>query len=635
MDDVDDETTSSLGLPSADLELDEPLPDLSAGTVLGSRFRLEQELARPRGTLTWRAFDLKLHRAVLVHVMAPEGRRTPAVLSAALRAAVATDSRFLRVLDAVDAGPDDPGSFIVCEYAPGRSLQELLDTGPLSALEAAWVVREVADAMAPMHAQGIFHERLNPDTVIITATGNVKIVGLLIEAALHPVPGDAARSWSDREASDVHDLGRLLYASLVTRWPLGSPQRPLAVPSDPTDPRMRTWGLSPAPADAHGWLTPRQVRAGVSPALDVLCDQILSDFPRHDEVPIRTANEVDQALTRVLGSADAAADLERRLRYPVPPRPQRVPRDTDARGDVPHHDPRTTAPQPVVDWLDDDDDGTGTSVDLPPVSDPPDQPAGRDEDGYWTPQAAAGQWADLPARTGARASSSRRPTGSATAPGSGGQSAASPSTGHVRDLTRPRPRDRRWPFVLIAVTVVVLVLGLVLVGLHQRSTTTTAPSPTPSGPVHISKVDDFDPSADGGNDEENPDQVARAWDGSGHTVWRTLVYRGSARLGGLKPGVGLVVDLGTPTRVSSVDVTLTGSGTDVSLWRPTTTASTPPMGTIKSWTRLSARSGATSTTRLTPSTPVTTRYLLVYLTSLPQVSSGRYQGGIAEITVHP
>ena len=33
------------------------------------------------------------------------------------------------------------------------------------------MVREVADALAGVHSLGLYHQRINPDTVIITPTG--------------------------------------------------------------------------------------------------------------------------------------------------------------------------------------------------------------------------------------------------------------------------------------------------------------------------------------------------------------------------------------------------------------------------------------------------------------------------------
>ena len=51
---------------------------------------------------------------------------------------------------------------------------------------------------------------------MITPTGNIKIAGFLISAALHPGDGH-----TDPETTDVRDLGRILYATVVSRWPGG------------------------------------------------------------------------------------------------------------------------------------------------------------------------------------------------------------------------------------------------------------------------------------------------------------------------------------------------------------------------------------------------------------------------------
>ena len=77
------------------------LATLPAGTVLASRYRLEELIGESQPTVTWRAFDQVLSRSVLVHLLAPGDPGEDELLTAARKASVATDSRFLRVLDAV------------------------------------------------------------------------------------------------------------------------------------------------------------------------------------------------------------------------------------------------------------------------------------------------------------------------------------------------------------------------------------------------------------------------------------------------------------------------------------------------------------------------------------------------------
>ena len=105
---------------------------LPAGTVLAARYRLEELLAESRPTVTWRAFDEVLSRSVLVHLLSGDAGADD-LLAAARRASVATDSRFLRVLDAVHSTDPELGSYIVCEYATGQSLELVLSQAPLSA----------------------------------------------------------------------------------------------------------------------------------------------------------------------------------------------------------------------------------------------------------------------------------------------------------------------------------------------------------------------------------------------------------------------------------------------------------------------------------------------------------------------
>jgi putative peptidoglycan lipid II flippase len=571
---------------------------LPAGTVLGARYRLEELLAEVPLTVTWRAFDQVLSRSVLVHLLPPGQGEAPDLLELARRASVATDARFLRVLDVVHADDaqavnqgslnqgslnqrpasqqtgEPTGDYIVCEYANGQSLEAILTHGPLSGLEAAWVVRELADALAAVHAAGLGHERINPDTVVITPTGNVRIVGLVIEKSLRsranvPADGHGLPDARTPELTDVRDLGRLLYACLVARWP-GGP----------------AFGLPEAPSSGHRWLTPRQVRAGVAPALDQICDQILGDPPRHRTEQILTAVGVVNALTKVLGPADASTDLERRLRQPVP----RV------RSSAGVDDDRSPArPRPAQ----------HVSANAAPP------PAPRTA----TPEAV-------------RTTLIRQPI---------------PPAPPVTATRRPARRSRLGLLVVIVLLGMALVAaGLVaVIGLQRRTeSSTTAPSSAPSSaaaapaaPVKlaIASADDFDPQGD--PPEENPAETKFAVDGDMSTRWRTNRYLGNPKLGNLKRGVGLVVDLGKVASVGSVKVSLSGAGTNFDVRVPkgdAASVTTPPMTSDSRWTVVGKATKATKTSDVDLAAPVKTRYLLVYLTSLPREGGG-YRGGVYEI----
>ncbi len=556
-------------------------PRLPPGHVLGGRFRLEDELAIRGSTVTWRATDTRLSRSVLLHVLAASDPETPSIVKAAKQAAQTTDARFLRVLDAVDQPEPSPvpdlfdhssaddaelaaaeSPYVVCEWADGLNLRHLLAAGPLTALESAWLVHQLADALAGTHAHRMYHQRLNPDTLVVTTTGNVKAVGFLIEAAMYEraqrEKGEPPLRPERQESEDVLALGRILYATLVARWP-GGP----------------AFGLAAAPITATGaWQTPAHVRAGVSPALDRITDRILNPEPRSGE-PLRTVARIALELAAVLGTADASQDLEARVRYvmanPVVSGAAEEPRDVEL---------------PV------DQSPTATLLAAAPAElrtpVPPPAPASRTEPSKRTP----------------------------------------------------------WSAVLIGLVGLALIGSLIALAVTRNRGAVTTASPTPSvkssapttGPYPIAAAKDFDPEADNGNGVENSDQVKNAYDGNPATAWTTVTYRGSAKLGNLKPGVGIMLDLGKAVPVSAVQLQLVGNGTSVELRVPTkdpTTITTAPMGTVKEWTTVASAAGAGTSVQLTPKQPVSTRFVLVYVTQLPSIGGTNYQAGIAEVSVLP
>ncbi len=548
----------------------------SAGTVLGYRYRMEELLAESSRSVTWRAFDLVLSRSVVVHLLAPLDPEAPDILETARRASLAVDSRFLRVLDAVHSDDPELGSYVVCEYAVGRSLEVLLSHGPLSGLESAWVVREVADALSGVHGLGLYHQRINPDTVILTPDGHVKIVGLLIEAALRPAPGNALPRTPHLgpEQADVVDLGRLLYACLVSRWP-GGP----------------AFSLPAAPVAGRHLMSPRQVRAGVSPALDVVCDQILGDPPRHRADRLASANDVVNALTKVLGSADASTDLERRLRQPIPKvtstPPITIPLHARSAGSSTSPITRSAVSPSHAE----NEDSVRVTLIRQPTPPPPARPLRR-----------AGNRRPAPADHGAGWPWSRR-WGCCCSPPASARPSSSTSA-------KAAPAPGQQP-------------------------TAGQPSAGPAaGPLQIAGVRTFDPQGDPPNDENNG-EAKLAVDGNPETRWRTVKYLGNPKLGGLKRGVGLIVDLGKPVAVSKVDLLLSGNGTNVEIRVPKTDpakVTKPPIKSDSQWRTVGKQAKAGSSATISLKDPVTTRFVLVYLTSLPKEGGG-YRGGIYEVGV--
>ena len=513
------------------------------GRLLAGRFRLDERLAVLGRTQTWRAHDQVLSRPVLVHLLPSADPQTPSVLQAARRAATATDSRFLRVLDVIEDGADgeDGTAYLVYEYAAGQTLAKVLASGPLTGVEAAWVTAEVADALAPLHSQGLFHRHLGPSTVLVTSSGNIKLLSFGVDAT-----GRLPRGGVE---DDVAAIGDLLYACLVAHWPHGD-----------------RFGLPAAPLGPDGRaVPPAEVRTGVAPALNQIQQRIAGSDATFG-VRLVTAQAIAGELQAILGRASAAADLGARLAGPPP-----QPAPTAATMSSPPPIPTPASNKLYVSSPVPEGEETGDFV-----------AAALDHSERFTPV---------------------------------------PPPGPAKPAPRPRLP------LLFSALVLVMVVGLVAAAIM---TLKPPASPTTAGRLAISAADDFDPKADGGSGGENSAKVGLAIDGNLATAWMTEKYR-KANFGP-KPGVGLVLDLGSVRDLTGMTVHLAGRGTDLQLRVPKDAGDNIPK-TISGWKVFDEAKNVADTAELTWTDSVRARFVLVYLVALPAIGDGQYQGGIAEVTV--
>ena len=101
---------------------------------------------------------------------------------------------------------------------------------------------------------------------------------------------------------------------------------------------------------------------------------------------------------------------------------------------------------------------------------------------------------------------------------------------------------------------------------------------------------------------------------------------GTSDLNG-KGGTGLLLDLGRTVTITSVRLSLAGRpGADLQV----RAGGRPVLSELRSVAR---SSGAGGTIRLSLSSPVQARYLLIWFTVLPPDASGTYQINVYDITV--
>jgi len=149
-------------------------------------------------------------------------------------------------------------------------------------------------------------------------------------------------------------------------------------------------------------------------------------------------------------------------------------------------------------------------------------------------------------------------------------------------------------------------------------------SATPGAPLPVADAAVFDPLGDG--EPENDDDVPLTTDGDPATTWSTLNYRNSPDFGNLKDGVGVVYDLGSDQSVAGVSVQTTRPGSTVEI----RTGGTPDSDLDDF--AVAADGELSGTDDLVFQAPVTTRYVLVWVTGLVGEGS-TFNADLAEVTV--
>ncbi|MFD7860930.1 protein kinase family protein [Streptomyces sp. NPDC057682] len=251
-----------------------PTPDLHSGHKLAGRYRLEECVTRLDGFSSWRAVDEKLRRAVGVHLLPADHPRARSVLAAARSSALLGDPRFVQVLDAVE---ENDLVYVVHEWLPDAvELTALLAAGPMEAHDAYQLVSQLAQAMAAAHREGLAHLRLTPGAVLRSSSGQYRIRGLAVNAALRGITSDGP------QRADTEAIGALLYAALTQRWPYESD----------------AYGLTGLPK-GMGLLAPDQVRAGVHRGLSEIAMRALANdgaTASRQEQPCTTPDELAKAV---------------------------------------------------------------------------------------------------------------------------------------------------------------------------------------------------------------------------------------------------------------------------------------------------------------------------------------------------
>jgi eukaryotic-like serine/threonine-protein kinase len=233
------------GTTSLDTSGDEH-PDQGGERVLAGRYRVGRLIGRGGMGEVHLGVDTRLGRRVAIKLLHSSLANDPTFRlrfrQEAQAAARMTHPTIVRVFDAGEETVLEPGGgetqlpFIVMEYVDGKLLKDLMKTGPMTPSEAGHILSGVLTALEYSHRAGVVHRDIKPGNVMVTRSGQVKVMDFGIARAISDSSATVAQTttilgtaqyFSPEQAkgetvdarSDLYSTGVVLYEMMTGRPP--------------------------------------------------------------------------------------------------------------------------------------------------------------------------------------------------------------------------------------------------------------------------------------------------------------------------------------------------------------------------------------------------------------------------------
>jgi serine/threonine protein kinase len=207
---------------------------LTAGHLLGNRYRLDERIATGGMGDVWRGTDVVLGRVIAVKVL-----RTAMMSDPEFAARFYGEARMMAAFrhpgvvevydyaSAAESGDADDGvAYLVMAYVEGEPLSTRVKQGPMPVTEVMSIVAQAADALHAAHENGTVHRDVKPGNLIVKPNGTVVLVDFgvarsaavtsvtavnaIVGTALYMAPEQVAKG-NVSAATDIYALGAVAY----------------------------------------------------------------------------------------------------------------------------------------------------------------------------------------------------------------------------------------------------------------------------------------------------------------------------------------------------------------------------------------------------------------------------------------
>ena len=229
-------------------------------SLLGGRYQLGQMIGTGGMADVYIAQDQRLSREVAIKILRSDLAKDPAFVTRFRKEAKAAAGLNHPAIVAVYDSGEEPAPYIVMELVSGHTLRELIHQGERLPLNRALEIAEgILAGLEYSHERHIIHRDIKPANVMITDSGDVKVMDFGIARAMDDLGATLTSTWnvvgtaqylSPEQAvgepadsrSDIYSTGCLLF-ELLTGQPPFTGETPVSIAyqhASSTAPLVRT-----------------------------------------------------------------------------------------------------------------------------------------------------------------------------------------------------------------------------------------------------------------------------------------------------------------------------------------------------------------------------------------------------------
>lgn len=200
-----------------------PIPEQIA------RYKIEGLLTKGGMSLLYLGTHPDTSEPVLIKVLLPKFLKDKEIAARFVNEAkVISKANHPNIVKLYDSGTWEGGLYIAMEFVKGTSLRKILTHQPFSLKRALEILLQIAYALCHLHTHGVIHGDVKPENILITESGQVKLIDFGIAQLISEKPAtngakrlvgtpvymspEQLEQWGNVSyQSDIYSLGIIAY----------------------------------------------------------------------------------------------------------------------------------------------------------------------------------------------------------------------------------------------------------------------------------------------------------------------------------------------------------------------------------------------------------------------------------------